>query len=144
MARHSMPAADAAWLHMDRAANPMVVNALVWFDEPLDWDEALDVVEDAGQLGAEQPWEADDVLRGDSAGGGEGQLPIAELCGAPGGVKGDRALGEQIAHRLGGSCSKDLEWGALGRHQRERHLAQPPFGHARRRHQRQFVEGQGP
>jgi diacylglycerol O-acyltransferase / wax synthase len=37
MARHAMPAADAAWLHMDRAANPMVVNALVWFDEPLDW-----------------------------------------------------------------------------------------------------------
>jgi diacylglycerol O-acyltransferase len=37
MARHSMPAADAAWLHMDRAANPMVVNSLLWFDEPLDW-----------------------------------------------------------------------------------------------------------
>jgi diacylglycerol O-acyltransferase / wax synthase len=43
MARHSMPAADAAWLHMDRAANPMVVNALVWFDEPLDWQRAREV-----------------------------------------------------------------------------------------------------
>ncbi len=32
-----MPAADAAWLHMDSPANPMVVNALIWFDEPLDW-----------------------------------------------------------------------------------------------------------
>jgi diacylglycerol O-acyltransferase len=26
--RHAMPAADAAWLHMDRATNPMVVNSL--------------------------------------------------------------------------------------------------------------------
>jgi diacylglycerol O-acyltransferase / wax synthase len=43
MARHSMPAADAAWLHMDRAANPMVVNALVWFDEPLDWEATREV-----------------------------------------------------------------------------------------------------
>ena len=38
-----MPAADAAWLHMDRAANPMVVNALVWFDEPLDWEGTREV-----------------------------------------------------------------------------------------------------
>ncbi|HET7120216.1 MAG TPA: wax ester/triacylglycerol synthase family O-acyltransferase [Solirubrobacterales bacterium] len=27
--RHTMPAADAAWLHMDSATNPMVVNGLV-------------------------------------------------------------------------------------------------------------------
>lgn len=27
--RHAMPAADAAWLHMDRPTNPMVVNSLV-------------------------------------------------------------------------------------------------------------------
>jgi WS/DGAT/MGAT family acyltransferase len=40
-----MSAADAAWLHMDGPANPMVVNALVWFDEPLDWDRARDVIE---------------------------------------------------------------------------------------------------
>jgi diacylglycerol O-acyltransferase / wax synthase len=43
MARHSMPAADAAWLHMDRAANPMVVNALVWLDEPLDWQRTREI-----------------------------------------------------------------------------------------------------
>ena len=29
MSRHALPAADAAWLHMDRATNPMVVNGLV-------------------------------------------------------------------------------------------------------------------
>jgi WS/DGAT/MGAT family acyltransferase len=28
-ARHAMPAADAAWLHMDSATNPMVVNSVV-------------------------------------------------------------------------------------------------------------------
>lgn len=33
-----MPAVDAAWLHMDSPTNPMVVNALVWFDELLDWE----------------------------------------------------------------------------------------------------------
>ena len=43
MSRHSLPAADAAWLHMDRATNPMVVNAVIWFDEPLDWERAKDV-----------------------------------------------------------------------------------------------------
>jgi diacylglycerol O-acyltransferase len=27
---------DAAWLHMDEPTNPMVVTAVLWFDEPLD------------------------------------------------------------------------------------------------------------
>jgi diacylglycerol O-acyltransferase / wax synthase len=44
MSRHSLPAADAAWLHMDRATNPMVVNAMIWFDEPLDWQRAREVL----------------------------------------------------------------------------------------------------
>jgi diacylglycerol O-acyltransferase len=43
MSRHSLPAADAAWLHMDRATNPMVVNAVIWFAEPLDWERAKEV-----------------------------------------------------------------------------------------------------
>ena len=38
-----MPAADAAWLHMDRPTNPMVVNCMIWFDEPLDWGRAKEV-----------------------------------------------------------------------------------------------------
>lgn len=38
MTSAAMPAADAAWLHMDRPANPMVVNALIWFEGPLDWE----------------------------------------------------------------------------------------------------------
>ena len=33
-----MPAADAAWLHMDRPTNIMVVNSVLWFDAPVDWD----------------------------------------------------------------------------------------------------------
>src|SRR5512133_1572102 len=37
-AAHAMSAADAAWLHMDRATNLMVINAVLWFDEPLDWE----------------------------------------------------------------------------------------------------------
>lgn len=32
-----MTAADAAWLHMDRPTNLMVINSVLWFDEPLDW-----------------------------------------------------------------------------------------------------------
>ena len=37
-AAHAMSAADAAWLHMDRATNLMVINAVLWFDDPLDWE----------------------------------------------------------------------------------------------------------
>jgi diacylglycerol O-acyltransferase len=36
-ARHGMSSADAAWLHMDRPTNLMVINSVLWFDEPLDW-----------------------------------------------------------------------------------------------------------
>jgi diacylglycerol O-acyltransferase / wax synthase len=32
---------DAAWLHMDSAKNPMVVNTLVTFDHEPDWDEVV-------------------------------------------------------------------------------------------------------
>jgi len=35
--RHAMTPADAAWLHMDRPTNLMVINSILWFDEPLDW-----------------------------------------------------------------------------------------------------------
>ncbi|MGZ6255891.1 MAG: wax ester/triacylglycerol synthase family O-acyltransferase [Candidatus Limnocylindria bacterium] len=31
-----MASADAAWLHMDQPTNLMVVNGVLWFDEPLD------------------------------------------------------------------------------------------------------------
>jgi WS/DGAT/MGAT family acyltransferase len=32
-----MSTADAAWLRMDRPTNLMVVNSVLWFDEPVDW-----------------------------------------------------------------------------------------------------------
>jgi WS/DGAT/MGAT family acyltransferase len=35
--QHAMSTADAAWLHMDRATNLMVVNSVQWFEEPVDW-----------------------------------------------------------------------------------------------------------
>jgi len=38
-----MPASDAAWLHMDRPTNPMVVNCVIWFDQPLDWERAREI-----------------------------------------------------------------------------------------------------
>ena len=44
MSAQRMSNADAAWLHMDRPTNLMVVNALMWFDEPLDVDRAREVV----------------------------------------------------------------------------------------------------
>ena len=31
--------ADAAWLHMDRPTNRMIVNIVSWFDEEPDWDQ---------------------------------------------------------------------------------------------------------
>jgi hypothetical protein len=33
-----MTSPDAAWLHMDRATNPMVINSVLWCDEPVDWE----------------------------------------------------------------------------------------------------------
>jgi WS/DGAT/MGAT family acyltransferase len=35
---HVMSTADAAWLRMDRPTNLMIVNSVLWFDEPVDWD----------------------------------------------------------------------------------------------------------
>jgi diacylglycerol O-acyltransferase / wax synthase len=40
MPAQTMSSADAAWLHMDSRTNLMVINAVLWFDEPLDWDAA--------------------------------------------------------------------------------------------------------
>ncbi len=31
-----MSNADAAWLHMDRPTNLMVITSVMWFEEPLD------------------------------------------------------------------------------------------------------------
>jgi diacylglycerol O-acyltransferase len=36
MTRHRMAPADAAWLRMDRPTNLMVVNSVMWFDEPVE------------------------------------------------------------------------------------------------------------
>jgi WS/DGAT/MGAT family acyltransferase len=36
--RHAMSSADAAWLRMDRPTNLMIVNSVLWFDEPVDWE----------------------------------------------------------------------------------------------------------
>jgi diacylglycerol O-acyltransferase / wax synthase len=41
---HGMSNADAAWLHMDRPTNLMVINSVLWFDEPVDWDAYTAVV----------------------------------------------------------------------------------------------------
>ena len=41
--RHAMTTADAAWLHMDRPTNLMVINSVLWFDEPLDWPGVQEV-----------------------------------------------------------------------------------------------------
>lgn len=37
--------ADAAWLHMDRPSNLMVINSVLLFDEPVDWDRVRDIVQ---------------------------------------------------------------------------------------------------
>ena len=39
-----MSSADAAWLHMDRPTNLMVITGALWFDEPLDWAEVREVI----------------------------------------------------------------------------------------------------
>jgi WS/DGAT/MGAT family acyltransferase len=39
-----MSNADAAWLHMDRSTNLMVVNALLWFEEPVDVEGVKEIL----------------------------------------------------------------------------------------------------
>jgi diacylglycerol O-acyltransferase len=39
---HDMTSADAAWLHMDRPTNLMVINSVIWCDEPIDWARCRD------------------------------------------------------------------------------------------------------
>jgi len=38
-------AVDALWLNMDRPANLMVIDSVMWFDDPVDWSRLADVVE---------------------------------------------------------------------------------------------------
>lgn len=42
--RERLSNADAAWLHMDRPTNLMVINSVLRFDEALDWERFEDVV----------------------------------------------------------------------------------------------------
>ncbi len=37
--------ADAAWLHMDRPTNLMVINSVLLFDQPVDWDRYPEIVQ---------------------------------------------------------------------------------------------------
>ena len=41
---HEMSHADAAWFHMDRPTNLMVINGVLWFDEPLGWDRVREIL----------------------------------------------------------------------------------------------------
>jgi diacylglycerol O-acyltransferase / wax synthase len=36
--------ADAAWLHMDRPTNLMVVNSVLWFEQPVDFERAKEIL----------------------------------------------------------------------------------------------------
>jgi len=53
MTRRPMSNADAAWLHMDRPTNRMIINAVLWFDEPLDRESLHDIL--AERLAARFP-----------------------------------------------------------------------------------------
>ena len=37
--------ADTAWLHMDRPTNLMVINSVLLFDEPVDWERLKQVTQ---------------------------------------------------------------------------------------------------
>jgi WS/DGAT/MGAT family acyltransferase len=40
-----MPSADAAWLHMDRPTNLMVINSVLLFDQPVDWERVKQITQ---------------------------------------------------------------------------------------------------
>jgi diacylglycerol O-acyltransferase len=41
---HRMSHTDAAWLHMDRPTNLMVITGVLWFDRPPDWDGVRETI----------------------------------------------------------------------------------------------------
>jgi diacylglycerol O-acyltransferase / wax synthase len=41
-----LSSADAAWLHMDRPTNLMVINSVLLFDEPVDWDRVKRITQE--------------------------------------------------------------------------------------------------
>ena len=44
MTSSQLPSADAAWLHMDSPANQIVVNAVIWFYEPINVSRARELL----------------------------------------------------------------------------------------------------
>ena len=44
MSEH-LSSADTAWLHMDRPTNLMVINSLLLFDEPVDWERVKEITQ---------------------------------------------------------------------------------------------------
>jgi WS/DGAT/MGAT family acyltransferase len=40
-----LSSADTAWLHMDRPTNLMVINSLLLFDEPVDWERVKEITQ---------------------------------------------------------------------------------------------------
>ncbi len=44
MIKQQMASPDAAWLHMDRPTNLMVVNSVLWFAEPMDIERGREIV----------------------------------------------------------------------------------------------------
>jgi diacylglycerol O-acyltransferase / wax synthase len=40
-----LSSADTAWLHMDRATNLMVINSVLLFDEPVDWQSVKQITQ---------------------------------------------------------------------------------------------------
>ena len=45
MTTSQLPSADAAWLHMESPTNPMVVNAVIWFDAPIDASHTREILQ---------------------------------------------------------------------------------------------------
>lgn len=41
-----MSSADTAWLHMERPTNLMVINTVLLFDEPVDWERVKDIIQE--------------------------------------------------------------------------------------------------
>jgi WS/DGAT/MGAT family acyltransferase len=42
----TLSSADAAWLHMDRPTNLMVINSVLLFDEPVDWERVKQITQE--------------------------------------------------------------------------------------------------
>src|ERR1044072_9345559 len=107
MARRSMPNADAAWLHMDRPTNRMVINSVMWSEDRIDVETLRDILRER-LVGPYPSFRRRAGERGTLGGGGLGGAPHFDVEPCP------RTRRERLVGPYPTSRRRAVERGTLG------------------------------